>query len=47
MRAEQGRETPWEWFQWLAEQLKKHESKQAVTPAHIEFRDWDHKKIGP
>ncbi len=43
MRVDQGRETPWEWFQWLAEQLKKHESSCDVIPAHIEFRDWQHK----
>jgi len=41
MRAEQGRDTPWEWFQWLAEQLEKTESTGVVIPAHIEFRDWD------
>lgn len=42
MRVEQGRETPWEWFQWLAEQLEKYESKQNVTPAHVEFKDWNY-----
>ncbi len=43
MRVKQGRETSWEWFQWLAEQLEKYETTHAVIPAHIEFKDWSYK----
>lgn len=39
-RAETGRETIGEWFQWLAEQFAKREAKAAPVPAHVQFRDW-------
>ena len=35
-----GRETVWEWFQWLAERMQARESRTAPIPAHIAHRDW-------
>jgi hypothetical protein len=40
MRRVGGRETYYEWFQWLAERLEERESEVAPVPAHLEFRDW-------
>ena len=40
MRRMGGRETYYEWFQWLAERLAERENKAAPIPAHIEHRDW-------
>jgi hypothetical protein len=40
MRRMGGRETYYEWFQWLAERLGERESKVLPIPAHIEHRDW-------
>ena len=34
------RKTVWEWFQWLAEQMNKRETKSPRTPAHIAHREW-------
>lgn len=34
------RETVWEWFQWLAEQMIEREKKTPPTPAHIAHRNW-------
>ena len=39
-RAEMGRETPWEWFQWLAERVMELEVNASPVPAYVEFRDW-------
>ncbi len=39
-RAETGRETVFEWFQWLAERIMAHESREPATPAHIEHKSW-------
>ena len=39
-RAEQGRETIEEWFQWLAERMLERESQTPPVPAHIEHRGW-------
>jgi len=39
-RAEMGRETPWEWFQWLAEQVLDQEVSANPVPAYVEYRDW-------
>ena len=39
-RAELGRETIEEWFQWLAERMLERESRTPPVPAHIEHRDW-------
>ena len=41
MRVISGRETYYEWTQWLAEQLKKRESKTPAIPAHIAHKDWE------
>ncbi len=40
LRQEMGRDTIWEWFQWLAERVKDHESRLAPIPAYVEFSDW-------
>jgi hypothetical protein len=32
------RETVWEWFQWLAEQMIEREKKTPPTPAHLAHR---------
>ncbi|WP_438863478.1 DUF4760 domain-containing protein [Neptunicella sp.] len=42
-RKEVGRDTPWEWFQWLNDQIIRHEAKNKVVPAHIEFKNWQPK----
>ena len=34
------RETVWEWFQWLDEQMRDRERRSAPIPAHIAHRDW-------
>ncbi len=34
------RDTVWEWFQWLAEQMIEHEQKTPPVPAHLEHRAW-------
>lgn len=39
-RAETGRETIGEWFQWLAEQFAKREANASPVPAHVQYRDW-------
>jgi len=39
-RREMGRETPWEWFQWLAERVTDLEHGSNPTPAYREFRRW-------
>jgi hypothetical protein len=40
LRRDLGRETPWEWFQWLAERVRAQESQNAPIPAYIEFNSW-------
>ena len=42
-REEQNRETIGEWFEWLADQLKKRESKVLPIPAHVAHRSWEEK----
>jgi hypothetical protein len=39
-RAETGRETINEWFQWLNDRLAERESTEPPVPAHIAHRDW-------
>jgi hypothetical protein len=34
------RQTYYEWFQWLYEQLDKRELKAPPVPAYVAFRDW-------
>lgn len=41
MREITDRETYFEWFQWMFEQIEKRESKTPAKPAYIEFRDWN------
>lgn len=40
LRKQAGRDTPWEWFQWLADRVKLAESTKEPIPAFIEFDDW-------
>jgi hypothetical protein len=40
MREITNRQTYFEWFQWLFEQVEKRESKTPAIPSYIEFRDW-------
>ena len=40
LRHDLGRDTPWEWFQWLAEKVRDHEAIVDPTPAYIEHKDW-------
>jgi len=40
LRKDLQRETPWEWFQWLAERVKDYESREQPVPAYIEFKNW-------
>jgi hypothetical protein len=35
-----GRDTMWEWFQWLAEQLEKLEHEKGRRPAYEREADW-------
>jgi hypothetical protein len=35
-----GRETVWEWFQWLAQRMLAYEEKSPPSPAHIAHKDW-------
>ena len=39
LRREQGRESVFEWFQWLAERLSEHE-RRTTEGAHVRFRKW-------
>ncbi len=40
LREDLGRETPWEWFQRLAEKVEKHEAQKPALFAFIENKDW-------
>ena len=42
-----GRETVWEWFQWLAEQMEARESRSTPIPAHIAHRGWGGRDLNP
>ena len=44
-RKKAGRDTPWEWFQWLTERVRMVESKQKPLPAYIEYDDWRPQKL--
>lgn len=39
-RRETGRETIFEWFQWLAERFLEREGTNPPVPAHLKFRNW-------
>lgn len=39
-RKEIGRDTYFEWFQWLAERVAEHESRVTPIPAYVEHRTW-------
>jgi hypothetical protein len=40
LRRHTGRDTRWEWFQWLAERMAERETSAPPVPAHVEHRDW-------
>jgi hypothetical protein len=40
LRVETGRETRWEWFQWLAERMLERESATPAVPAHRAHAGW-------
>jgi len=42
-REEQRRDTIGEWFEWLADQLKRRETLVPPVPAHIAHRSWEEK----
>ena len=44
MRRIGGRETYFEWFQWLAERISEREDKAIPIPANIEHRGWQPSK---
>ncbi len=35
-----GRDTVFEWFQWLAERMMDRETSEKPTPAYEAYRDW-------
>jgi len=39
-RAESGRKTMSEWFQWLAEHLEEHHARYGRPPAYEQHREW-------
>lgn len=41
MRALSGRDTYYEWYQWLSEQVSRRERATPVVPAYAAFRDWN------
>jgi hypothetical protein len=40
VRAQSGRQTYYEWYQWLSEQVARREEKKPAVPAFVQFRDW-------
>jgi superfamily I DNA/RNA helicase len=40
MRELTDRQTYYEWFQWMYEQIEKRESKTPPMPAYIEYQNW-------
>lgn len=40
MRELTDRQTYYEWFQWMYEQVEKRESKTPPMPAYIEYQNW-------
>lgn len=38
VRERTGRETRWEWFQWLAERMMEREETSPPVPAHVQHR---------
>jgi hypothetical protein len=40
VRRRTGRETFYEWFQWLAERMEEREAAQPPIPAYVEYRNW-------
>lgn len=38
VREQTGRETRWEWFQWLAERMMEREKEAPPIPAHVAHR---------
>ena len=40
IRTSSNRQTYYEWYQWLYEQVEKRESKTPAVPSYLAFRDW-------
>lgn len=40
LRKDLGRDTPWEWFQWLAERVDDHERGIRPVPAYVQHKNW-------
>lgn len=40
MRAEQSRETVYEWFEWLTDRLRELPEFTEGDPAHVAHRNW-------
>lgn len=45
LREQTGRDTRWEWFEWLAMRMIERESKSSPVPAHVQHKNWkEHRK---
>ena len=44
VRDESYRQTYYEWFQWLYEQVEKRELKTPAVPAYVAFKSWEYKR---
>ncbi len=42
-RADMGRDTIGEWFQWMAERIQEREGDKPSIPGYIEYKDWKEK----
>ncbi len=40
LRSETGRDTRWEWFEWLADRMAERESGAPPVPANIKYQAW-------
>jgi len=40
IRNTSGRQTYYEWYQWLYEQVEKRERKNPPLPSYVAFQDW-------
>jgi hypothetical protein len=46
LRAESGRKTMSEWFQWLAERLEEQHTRNGRPPAYEKYRHWRSRGVG-
>jgi hypothetical protein len=40
VRGHSGRETHYEWYQWLSEQVARRETLSPAEPSFRQYRDW-------